>query len=134
MEALREYVNNKVVLKIDEVDNQVIMTIFQVGLNNPDLVFSLGKTSPTTMTDLMFKAQKYMNRKDALTANGIDGKQKTEEINELQHKKKEKKDHSPSQKNDNENTQAHTRSSNIPEKELVTSNHSTANSYLVHGM
>ena len=56
------------------------------------------------MTDLMFKAQKYMNRKDALTANGIDGKQKMEEFNELQHKKKEKKDHSPSQKNDNKYT------------------------------
>ena len=52
----------------------------------------------------MFKAQKYMNKKDALTANGIDSKQKTEEIDELQHKKKEKKDRSPSQKNDNENT------------------------------
>ena len=42
-----------------------------------------------------------MNGEDALTANGIDGKQKMEEIDELQHKKKEKKDHSPSQKNDN---------------------------------
>ena len=134
MEALREYVNNKVVLKIDEVDDQVIMMIFQARLNNPDLVFSLGKTPPTTMTDLLFKAHKYMNRKDALTANGIDGKQKMEEFNELQHKKKEKKDRSPSQKNDNKNTQAHTRSSNIPEMELVTSNHSTTNSYLVHGM
>ena len=104
MEALREYVNNKVVLKIDEVDDHVIMTIFQARLNNPDLVFFLGKTSPTTMIDLLFKAQKYMNKKDALTANGIDSKQKTEEIDELQHKKKEKKDRSPSQKNDNENT------------------------------
>ena len=131
---MREYVNNKVVLKIDKVDDQVIMMIFQIGLNNPDHVFSLGKTPPTTMTNLLFKAQKYMNRKDALTANGIDGKQKMEEFNELQHKKKEKKDRSPSQKNDNKNTQAHTRSSNIPEMELVASNHSTANSYLVHGM
>ena len=131
---MREYVNNKVVLKIDEVDDQVIMMIFQAGLNNPDLIFSLGKTPPTTMTDLMFIAQKYMIRKDALTANGIYDKQKMEEFNELQHKKKEKRDHSPSQKNDNKNTQAHTRSSNIPEMELVTSNHSTANSYLVHGM
>ena len=46
-----------------------------------------------------------MNGEDALTTNGIDGKQKMEEINELQHKKKEKKDCSPSQKIDNENTQ-----------------------------
>ena len=67
-------------------------------------------------------------------ANGIDGKRKTEEIDELQHKKKEKKDHSPSRKNDNENTQAHTRLTSIPEVELVTPNHSTVNSYLIHGM
>ena len=66
--------------------------------------------------------------------NGIDGKQKMEEIDEFQHKKKEKKDCSPSQKNDNKNMQAHTRSTSILEEELVTLNHSTANSYLVHGM
>ena len=57
-----------------------------------------------------------------------------EEINELQHKKKEKKDHSPSRKNDNKSTLARTRSLSIPEEELITLNHSTSNSYLVHGM
>ena len=86
------------------------------------------------MTDLLFKVQKYMNGEDALTANGVNGKWRMEEIYELQHKKKEKKDRSPNQKNDNENTQAHTRSTSILEEELVTLNHSTANSYLVHGM
>ena len=86
-----------------EID-QVLMTTFQAGLNNPDLVFSLGKTLPTTMTDLLFKAQKYMNGEDALTTNGVDGKRRMEEIDELQHKKKKKKDRSPSQKNDKENT------------------------------
>ena len=57
-ETLREYVKrfNKAVLEIDEVDNQVIMTTFQAGSNNPDLFFSLGKTPPTTMMDLLFKA------------------------------------------------------------------------------
>ena len=110
------------------------MTTFQAELNNPNLIFSLGKTPPTTMTNLLFKAQKYKNGEDALTTNGIDGKRKMEEIDELQHKKKEKKDHSPCRKNDNENTQAQTRSSNILENELVTSNHSMANSYLIHGM
>jgi len=52
------------------------------------------------MTDLIFKAQKYMNREDALTAKGMDGKGKIEDINEPQHKKKEKKDLSPNKKND----------------------------------
>ena len=61
-------------LEIDEANNQVIMTTFQAGLNIPDLIFSLGKTPPTIMTDLMFKAQKYINREDALMANGVEGK------------------------------------------------------------
>ena len=67
-ETLREYVKrfNKAVLEIDEADEQVIMTTFPDGLNNPDLVFSLGKTPPTSMTDLLFKAQKYMNGEDML--------------------------------------------------------------------
>ena len=34
------------------------------------------------MMDLLFKAQKYMNRKDALTAKGMDGKQKIDDIGE----------------------------------------------------
>ena len=115
-------------LEIDEANDQVIMTTFEAGLNNPNLIFSLGKTPPTTMTDLLFKAQKYMNKEDALIVNGIDGKWKMEKIDELHHKKMEKKDCSPSQKNDNENTQAHTRLSNTLEEDLVTSNHLMTNS------
>ena len=65
---------------------------FQVGLNNPDLVFSLGKTLPTSMTDLLFKAQKYMNGEDALIAKGLMGKQKKEESAESQGKKRDCKD------------------------------------------
>ena len=71
-ESLRDYVKrfNKAVLKIDKVDDQVIMMTFQVGLNNPDLVFSLGKSPPISMTDLLFKAQKYINaRKQDPNAN-----------------------------------------------------------------
>ena len=65
--------------EIDEPDNQVIMMTFQAGLNNLYLVFSLGKTPPTLMTDLLFKAQKYMNGKNTLTAKGLMGKRKKEE-------------------------------------------------------
>ena len=41
-ETLREYVKcfNKAVLEIDELYDQVIMTSFQAGLNNPNFVFS----------------------------------------------------------------------------------------------
>ena len=65
---------NKVVLEIDEADEQVIMTTFKAGLINPNLVFSLGKNPPTLMMDLLFKAQKYMNGEDVLTAKGLTGK------------------------------------------------------------
>nr|POF21829.1 hypothetical protein CFP56_65062 [Quercus suber] len=49
---------------------------FQAGLNNPDFIFLLGKMSSTYMTNLLFKAQKYMNREDALTVKGVNGKAK----------------------------------------------------------
>ena len=78
MRDLREYEKrfNKAALEINEPDEQVIMMTFQAGLINPDLVFSLGKTPPTSMTDLLFKAQKYMNGEDTLMAKGLTGKRK----------------------------------------------------------
>ena len=65
---------NKAVLEIDEADEQVIMMTFQARLINLYLVFSLRKTPPTLMMDLLFKAQKYMNGEDVLTAKGLTGK------------------------------------------------------------
>ena len=50
------------------------MTTFQARFNNPDLAFLLGKTPPTSMTNLLFKAQKYMNGEAALTAKRLTGK------------------------------------------------------------
>ena len=83
---------NKAVLEIYEVDDQVIMMTFQAGLNNPDLVFFIGKTPLTSMTDLLFKAQKYVNGEDALTAKELMGKRKKDENIESKDKKKERKD------------------------------------------
>ena len=93
-ESLREYVKcfNKAVLEIDKADDQVIMTTFQAGLNNPDFIFSLGKTLPTFMIDLLFKAQKYMNGEDALIAKGLARKRKKDESSDSQGKKKDHKD------------------------------------------
>ena len=93
-ESLRDYVKrfNKAVLEIDEADDQVIMTTFLAGLNNPVLIFSLGKTPPTFMTDLLFKAQKYMNGENDLTMKGLIGKWKKEEPGDSQGKKKDHKD------------------------------------------
>ena len=82
---MREYVKcfNKAVLEINETEDQVVMMTFQVGLNNLDLVFSLVKTPPTLMTNLMFKAQKYINGEDSLIAKGFIGKRKKEKSVEL---------------------------------------------------
>ena len=65
---------------------------FQARLINLDLVFSLRKTPPTSMMDLLFKAQKYMNGEDALTAKGLTEKRKKDEGAKSQSKKKECKD------------------------------------------
>ena len=98
-------------LEIDEADDQVIMTTFQTGLNNPDLIFSLGKTSPTSMTDLLFNTQKYMNGEDTLTVKGLAGKQKKEEPDDSCGKKKDHKDLYLE-------TKTNKSSSNIPKKKM----------------
>ena len=58
------------------------MMTFQARLNNLDFIFSLGKTLPTSMTDLLFKAQKYMNGEDALTTKGLTGKRKNDKTSD----------------------------------------------------
>ena len=58
------------------------MMTSQARVNNLDFVFSLGKTLPTSMTDLLFKAQKYMNGEDALTTKGLTGKRKNDKTSD----------------------------------------------------
>ena len=55
-------------LKVDEADNKVQLTTFKAGLRSRDLVASLAKNPPETMAEILLKAQKYMNAKDALAA------------------------------------------------------------------
>ena len=44
------------------------MTTFKVGLKSREFVVSLLKNPPKTMVEMLLKAQKYMNAKDALAA------------------------------------------------------------------
>ena len=83
-ESLRAYVKhfNRAILEVDEANDQVQLTAFQTCLMTKDFIFSLAKTPPTTMIDLLFKAQKYINGEEALMVKGIDGKWKMEEIDE----------------------------------------------------
>ena len=55
-------------LEVDETDDKVQLTTFKVGLKSREFVVSLPKNPPKTMAEMLLKAQKYMNDKDALAA------------------------------------------------------------------
>ena len=69
-EILRSYITrfNKEVLSIDEVDNKILMVAFTNRLRKGKFLFSLYKNDPKTMSDVLYRATKYMNAKDALLA------------------------------------------------------------------
>ena len=57
---------NKELLQVDETEDQVILTTFQAGLLPEDFFFSITKSLPETVAELLRKAQKYMNAEDAV--------------------------------------------------------------------
>ena len=67
---LRSYIAhfNKKALSIDEADDKILVTAFTNGLRKGKFLFSLYKNNPKTMSDVLYKATKYMNAKDALLA------------------------------------------------------------------
>ena len=69
---------------MDEADDKVQLTTFKAGLKSREFMVSLAKNPPKTMAEMLLKAQKYMNVKDALAA--IEGVEKPKK------KKKEKED------------------------------------------
>ena len=64
--TLRSYITrfNKKALLIDEV----VMAIFTNGLRKGKFLSSLYKNDPKSMSDMLYKATKYMNAEDALLA------------------------------------------------------------------
>ena len=91
-ESLRQYVTqfNKELLQVDETEDQVILTTFQAGLLLGDFFFSITKSPPKTVVELLRKAQKYMNAEDAMLAKEMKGKMKRDEgTNSNRDKKKE---------------------------------------------
>ena len=69
-ETLRSYISrfNKKALSIDEVDNKILMAAFMNGLRKGKFLFSLYKNDPKIMSEVLYKATKYMNAEDALLA------------------------------------------------------------------
>ena len=67
-------------LEVDEANDKVKLTTFKAGLRSRDLVASLAKNPPKTMVEMLLKATKYMNAKDAV-ATIIKRSQETKEGN-----------------------------------------------------
>ena len=68
--TLRYYITrfNKEALSIDEADNKILVAAFTNGLWNGKFLFYLYKNDPKTMSEVLYRATKYMNAEDALLA------------------------------------------------------------------
>ena len=69
-ETLRSYIThfNKEALSIDEADDKILIATFTNRLRKDKFLFSLYKNDPKTMSDVLYRATKYMNAEDALLA------------------------------------------------------------------
>ena len=69
-ETLRTYISrfNKEALSIDEVDDKILVAAFTNGLRKGKFLFSLYKNDSKTMSEVLYRATKYMNAEDALLA------------------------------------------------------------------
>ena len=79
---------NKELLQVDEAEDQVILTTFQARLLSEDFFFSITKSPPRTVAELLQKAQKYMNAGDAVLAKEMKGKRKRDEGASSNHDKR----------------------------------------------
>ena len=66
--TLRSYIArfNKKALSIDEADNKILVAAFTNGLQKGKFPFSLYKNDLKTMSDVLYRATKYMNAEDTL--------------------------------------------------------------------
>ena len=69
-ETLRSYIShfNKEALSIDEADDKILVVAFTNGLQKGKFLFSLYKNDLKTMSEVLYKATKYVNAEDALSA------------------------------------------------------------------
>ena len=69
-EMLRSYISrfNKEALSIDKADDKILVAAFTNGLRKGKFLFSLYKNDPKTMSEVLYRATKYMNAEDALLA------------------------------------------------------------------
>ena len=69
-ETLRSYIArfNKEALSINEADDKILVAAFTNGLRKGKFLFSLYKNDLKTMSDVLYRATKYMNAEDTLLA------------------------------------------------------------------
>ena len=69
-ETLRSYIArfNKEALSIDEANDKILVAAFTNRLWKGKFLFSLNKNDPKTMSNVLYKATKYINAEDALLA------------------------------------------------------------------
>ena len=68
--TLRSYIARfiKEALSIDEADDKILVVAFTNGLRKGKILFFLYKNGPKNMSDVLYRATKYMNAEDALLA------------------------------------------------------------------
>ena len=68
--TLRSYITrfNKEALLINEADDKILVAAFTNGLRKGKFLFFLYKNDPKTMSEVLYKATKYMNAEDTLLA------------------------------------------------------------------
>ena len=69
-ETLSAYISrfNKEAISIDETDDKILVATFTNGLKEGKFLFSLYKNDPKTMSEVLYRATKYMNAENALLA------------------------------------------------------------------
>ena len=87
-ETLQAYITrfNKKALSIDEANDKILVAAFTRGLRKGKFLFSLYKNDPKTMTDVLYRATKYMNAEDALLARKEKSKKRERQEDTLQDK------------------------------------------------
>ena len=69
-ETLRSYITHfkKEALLIDKANDKILVVAFTNGLRKSKFLFFLYKNDPKTMSDVLYRATKYMNAEDSLQA------------------------------------------------------------------
>ncbi|XP_065615885.1 uncharacterized protein LOC111986047 [Quercus suber] len=69
-ETLSAYITcfNKEALSINKANDKILVAAFTNGLRKGKFLFSLYKNDPKTMSEVLYRATKYMNAEDALQA------------------------------------------------------------------